>query len=276
MYNTATNQAREPKIRSNDKEIPFKDVQISQNESIVLYVRHIDFKTKTQELIFEDLYFRDTISGTIIINYASQLPENYRQRFELIGRNPLICVQLDTKMRKSKLVIMDIKKIEDPNKYAVTYDANRAIELTYISEDNEDILFNMISKTTDGLFLFVQVSKKVLRVYLRDMSFVEEITFAREIATIDTLTQKDYYLLAVATQDQVHPGDLYIYEFTLGSKVKISPRKPIYVNYGGNYNYRTVKILNNSQVVLIGINQEQDNPAIKCISFGLSGSDKGT
>ena len=277
VFDIGSNQSREPKVYPKDpQDKAFKDVQISQNESIVLYVRHIDFRTKTQEIIFEDIFHRDIISGTITINYASQLPENTRQRFELFGRNPLICVQLDTKLRKSKLVIMDIKKVEEPNKYAVTYDTNRAIELSYISESDSEHELNLIAKTTDGALLFVQVSKRCLRVYLRDLSFVEEFNYGREIATLDTLTQKGYYLLAVATQDNNNPGDLFIYEFNVSEKVKISPRTPIYVNYGGNYNYRTVKILNNSQVVLIGINQEQENPAIRCISYGLSGSDKGT
>ncbi len=281
-YQIGTSQAREPKVYSPPVRNPpsdtpdpgFKSIQLSQNENIVLYLRRYDSKTKTQELIFEDIFLHENVSGTIKINYVNPLPENRRQRFEILGRNPLVCVHLDVKNKKSKLVIMDIKKVQDPNFYEVVYDLNRSIELSYISESDSEPLLNLTAKTTDGEYYFVQMSKDHLNVYDKNLKLVKKLEFEQEIATIDTLTQKDYYLLAIGTQDNNKQGDLFIYELAKDSVFK--SRKPIYVNYGGNYNYRTVKILDNSQVVLIGINQELDHPAIKCKSFGLSGMDKGT
>lgn len=268
---TDPNALREPKISSKTKTMEFKGIQLSQNENLVLYFKAVDLKTRTQEIIFEDIFQRDTVSGTINVTYTKALPNNYKQRFEIIGNNPLICVQIDTARSTSKLVIMDIERTETPGQYHVTFDTDRAIDLGYIDETQ----LNLIGKTSNGEIWFVQYSKKCVHVYLKNRKLLEELTFDSEIASIDTLTQKDYYLLAIVTQDDhKRKGDLFIYEFNPLTKA-IIPRKPIYVNFGGNYNYRTVKILNNTQIVMIGINQDQEIPSIRCISYGLSGSDKG-
>lgn len=268
---TDSNALREPKISSKTKEMQFKGIQLSQNENLVLYFKTVDLKTRTQEIIFEDIFQRDTVCGTINVTYTKPLPNNYKQRFEIIGTNPLICVQIDTSKSTSKLVIMDIERSETPGQYHVTFDTDRAIDLGYI----DDTQLNLIGKTSNGEIWFVQYSKKCVHVYLKNRKLLQELTFDSEIASIDTLTQKDYYLLAIVTQDDhFRKGDLFIFEFNPQTKA-VSPRKPIYVNFGGNYNYRTVKILNNTQIVMIGINQDQEIPSIRCISYGLSGADKG-